>query len=164
MGKRMPPRSTASRVYFVLIGLMLILAGGTFTALMARSYLRARAVEAWPVVPCTILQSEAEERQVDPNGPVERRFAVLYGYVWQGHPRESDRLSLRGNPWSSREAPVLDLVARYPAGSRQECRVNPDDPTQAVLKLESKAPGYSIWFPLIFVAGGIGVIGGACRR
>jgi hypothetical protein len=32
-----------------------------------------------------------------------------------------------------------------------------------VLKRDSKAPGYSLWFPIIFVVGGLGIIVGAVR-
>jgi hypothetical protein len=37
------------------------------------------------------------------------------------------------------------------------CRVNPHDPDFAVLKPDSLAPGYSIWFPALFVIGGLGM-------
>ncbi|MFP6880316.1 MAG: hypothetical protein VCA34_05170, partial [Roseibacillus sp.] len=36
-------------------------------------------------------------------------------------------------------------------------------PSFAVLKRDSKAPGYSLWFPIIFVVGGLGIILGAVR-
>ena len=35
--------------------------------------------------------------------------------------------------------------------------VNPSDPDFAVLKPDTKAAGYSIWFPLLFVVGGLGI-------
>ena len=160
----MPQRSTGSRVYLTLVGFALALVGGIFAALMWRSFQRARVVDTWPVVPCIILRSDVEERQIDPNSAVERRFAVLYGYEWQGTPRESDRWKLRGSMWSSKPGGADALIARYPEGSRQQCRVNPADPSIAVLEPESKAPGYSLWFPLLFVVGGLGVMGGAWRK
>lgn len=160
----MPQRSTGSRVYLTLVGLALALAGGIFTALMWRSFQRARDVEAWPVVPCIILRSDVEERQIDPNSAVERRFSVLFGYEWEGVPRESELLKLRGSMWSSKAEGAQAFLERYPEGSRQECHVNPADPAIAVLEPESKAPGYSLWFPLIFVVGGIGMMAGAWRK
>jgi hypothetical protein len=160
----MPQRSTGSRVYLTLVGFALALVGGVFAALMWRSFQRARVVDSWPVVPCIILRSDVEERQIDPNSAVERRFAVLYGYEWQGAPLESQLLKLRGSMWSSKPAGADALLERYPEGSRQQCRVNPADPTIAVLEPESKAPGYSLWFPLLFVVGGLGVMGGAWRK
>lgn len=160
----MPQRSTGSRVYLTLIGLALAFAGATFSALMWRSYQRARTVAEWPQVPCIILKSEVEERRVDPNSTAERRFAVLFGYEWDGVPRESELLKLRGSMWTGKEAVVRSLVERYPEGSRQQCRVNPADPAVAVLEPESKAPGYSLWFPLLFVVGGLGIVAGAWRK
>lgn len=160
----MPQRSTGSRVYLTIIGLMLALAGGIFSWLMWRSFQRAREVDDWPQVPCVVLRSESETRQIDPNGQSEYRFAVLYGYHWEGVPKESDRLKLRGSPWVGKEAAVQIFTERYPAGSHQQCRVNPADPDEAVLESESKAPGYSLWFPMLFVVGGIGIIVGAWRK
>lgn len=160
----MPQRSTGSRVYLSLIGLMLAVAGGLFTVLLWKSFQRARDVESWPVVPCVILRSETDERQIDPNSGIERRFAVLFGYVWEGAPRESDLVTLRGSMWTGKQDVVQAYLDRYPEGSKQECHVNPADPRIAVLEKESKAPGYSIWFPLLFVVGGIGIMAGAWRR
>ncbi|RYD60525.1 MAG: DUF3592 domain-containing protein, partial [Verrucomicrobiaceae bacterium] len=160
----MPQRSTGSRVYLSIIGLMLALAGGLFSWLMWRSFERAREESHWPQVPCVILRSEAETRQIDPNGNPEYRFAVLYGYHWEGAPREGDLLKLRGSPWISREDAVKIFIEKYPEGSQQQCYVNPAKPEIAVLELESKAPGYSLWFALIFVVGGIGIMAGAWRK
>jgi hypothetical protein len=164
----MATSSTGTRVYLSIIGLMLAVVGGFFFALMWRSFQRARDVEKWPVVPCVILRSAADERQVDPNGPVERRFSVLYGYEWDGGRHDSELRTLRdkrrGGGWTSKENDVQALIGRYPEGSTQECHVNPADPETAVLEVESKAPGYSLWFPGLFVVGGLGIIVGAWRR
>lgn len=160
----MPQRSTGSRVYLSLIGLSLALAGGLFTVLLWKSFQRAREVEHWPVVPCIILRSETEERQIDPNSGIERRFGVLFGYEWEGVPRESDLIKLRGSMWTGKPDVVQALIDKYPEGSKHECHVNPVDPRIAVLEKESKAPGYSIWFPLLFVVGGIGIMAGAWRK
>jgi hypothetical protein len=46
---------------------------------------------------------------------------------------------------------------------RTTCRVHPRDPDFAVLKPDSLAPGYSIWFPALFVVGGLGMAGKAAR-
>lgn len=160
----MPRRTTGSRVYLTLVGFALALMGGIFAALMWRSFQRALVVESWPLVPCIILRSDVEERQIDPNSAVERRFAVLFGYQWEGMPRESELLKLRGSMWSSKPTGADALLERYPEGSRHECRVNPAEPTMAVLEPESKAPGYALWFPLLFVVGGLGVMAGAWRK
>jgi hypothetical protein len=160
----MVERNTGARVYLTVIGLMLALAGGVFTWLMWRSFSRARLIDHWPVVPCVVLESELEERQIDPGRPIEMRFQVLYSYEWEGQEYKSDLYRLRGSSWSSRDAEVKILMDKYPAGSVQDCHVNPADPNLAVLVGESRAPGYSLWFPVIFLVGGLGVVVGAWRR
>lgn len=167
MGSGVAKRSTGTRIYLTAIGLLLALIGGVFSWLMWRSFARARAIEAWPQVPCAILESGVESRRDDPDWPEampqEYRFRVRYRYDWDGADYEGDRHRLRGSSWSSSEENVLPLVAEYPAGSVAECRVNPEDPEVAVLEGESKAPGYSLWFPLLFVVGGVGIVVGAWR-
>lgn len=154
----------AGRWFLRGIGLLLILAGGVFLVLMARSFLRAREMASWPEVECVILRSETGERQLGPAVSPEFRLEVLYGYEWQGNRHESDRFTLRGSPWRSKEEAVEEWRERYPAGRVTTCRVNPADPDLAVLKIDSRAPGYSLWFPALFVVAGVGVIAGSFRR
>ncbi len=151
------PPSAAGRWYLAGIGLSLALMGGLFFWLMWRSFSRALEIDRWPVVECVILSSELEERRVDPNSPPEFRADITYGYEFAGVPRTGDHSTLRGNPWSSKEGVVREKVEQYPVGARSICHVNPADPDFSVLKSESKAPGYSIWFPALFIVGGLGI-------
>jgi len=160
----MPKASGAGRWYLILIGMFLAMAGLLFTGLMWRSYGRAREMEHWPQVDCVIFRSEAEERVVDTGSPPEYRFNVLYGYRWQGKDIQSGRWGWRGSPWLSDRDAVEQLVKQYPQGSLSSCRVDPKSPDMAVLKLDSKAAGYSIWFPALFVLGGAGIVVGAFRK
>ncbi len=156
--------STAGRLYLVFIGLATALLGLLFVWLMGRSYLRAHAMRSWPEVPCTILASELKDRRIDPNGATEYQFAVQYGYEWQGQALTGDHYTWRGSSWSSRKAQTEELVETYPTGSRQTCRVDPENPSFAVLKMDSQAAGYSIWFPGLFVIGGLGIAGRALLK
>lgn len=163
MEKAPPHRHPASsdragHWYLALIGLSLALIGGLFVWLMARSYLRAKEMRNWPQVPCVILTSELAERRHDRNSPIEFRHELSFGYEWQGQPRTGDHLSLRGNPWSSKRKLMEERFKELPAGKTTTCWVNPADPDFAVLKLDSLAPGYSIWFPALFVVGGLGIV------
>jgi len=168
MGSGMARRSTGTRIYMTLVGLLLATSGGIFSWLMWRSFSRARQIDDWPRVPCAVIESSVESRRDDPEWPdsmpQEYRFRVRYAYDWEGRSFESDRYRLRGASWSSGEEQARALVGRYPAGSVAECSVNPGSPEIAVLEGESKAPGYSLWFPLIFVVGGLGIVVGAWRR
>lgn len=148
---------TAGRWYLAVLGLILALLGGLFVGLMARSFLRAREMRTWPEVACVILASEVEQRQNDENSPAEFRQDLSFGYEWQGAAYTGDHLTLRGSPWSSSRATVEERVAAYPVGKRTTCRVDPRNSNFAVLKPDSLAPGYSIWFPALFVIGGLGI-------
>lgn len=155
------PAATGGQWFLIAIGLATALLGALFVWLMARSYLRARDMRHWPEVPCVILGSTIEERRHDPYSPPEFRVVVQFGYEWQGEARVGDKLSLRGNPWTSKRDVLAKRSAAYPTGLQTTCRVHPHKPDFAVLKPDSLAPGYSIWFPALFVVGGLGMAGAA---
>jgi hypothetical protein len=50
-----------------------------------------------------------------------------------------------------------EALSNYPTGRNLICFVNPNNPKEAVLEHGTKAGLYSIWFPLLFVAGGLGI-------
>lgn len=152
-----PPPSAGGRWFLVALGLSLALIGGLFVWLLARSFLRAREMRTWPEVPCVILNSEVAQRIHDPQSPPEFRLDLTFGYEWQGTPHTCDHLTLRGNPWSSQRERIEKQLAEFPTGMTTRCRVNPQNPDFAVLKPDSLAPGYSIWFPSLFVIGGLGI-------
>lgn len=152
-----PKASPAGRWFLVFTGLFIALVGALFVFLMSRSFLRAYEMRKWPETPCVILVSELEERKHDPQSPAEFRHRVSYGYEWRGQAYTSDLLGLRGSPWSSKREKAEGSAAAYPAGSSATCLVNPADPETAVLRPDSLAPGYSIWFPGLFVIGGLGI-------
>jgi Protein of unknown function (DUF3592) len=155
--KSTPVTGNAGRWYLFILGLVLALIGGLFVGLMARSFMRAREMRTWPEVACVILSSEIEERQHDENSPLEFRQNLSFGYEWNGQTHTGDRLTLRGSPWSSKRALAEQRVAEYPVGKTTTCRINPADSNFAVIKPDSLAPGYSIWFPALFVVGGLGI-------
>jgi hypothetical protein len=150
--------------YLTAVGLALCLIAALFLWLMGRSYLRAREMTQWPQVPCLILRSEIAERRIAENVAPDYRFAVLYRYEFAGRDFESDRWSLRGSMPRSEAAAVEELVTQYPVGSTQTCWVNPKQPEIALLKLDSRAAGYSLWFPGLFFLGGLGMIIGAWKK
>ncbi len=124
---------------------------------MGRSFLRAYEMRKWPEVACVILSSEVEERRHDPNSPLEYRVDLSFGYEWKETAYTGDHMSLRGSSWSSRRGEIENRAAEYPVGKSTTCRVDPSNPGFAVLKPDSLAPGYSIWFPSLFVIGGLGI-------
>lgn len=118
----------------------------------------------WTQVPCLILRAEVAERRIAPNVAPDYRFSVLYRYEYAGKDFESDHWGLRGSMPRSERQTVEEMTHQYPAGSRQTCWVNPRNPTIAVLKPDSRAAGYSLWFPALFFMGGVGMIVGAWKK
>lgn len=147
----------SSTVFLVLFGLVIALIGGFFTAWMWDSFQRASAMHDWPQVEAVILSSEIDERRHDEFSAKEYQVKLLYGYEWLGEAKTAERLTARGNPWSKELARPEKELEKFPAGTKTMAYVNPADPDFAVLKPDSKAAGYSIWFPLLFVAGGLGI-------
>lgn len=150
--------------YLTVIGLALCFIASIFLWLMMRSYMRAREMTTWPQVDCLILSSEVEEKRIAENVAPDFRLAVLYRYQFQGKDYESPLWSLRGSMPRTEKSAVEKLVKQFPQGSQQNCWVNPRQPEIAVLKIDSRAAGYSLWFPGLFFLGGVGMIWGAWRR
>ena len=147
----------ASTVFLVLLGLAIAAIGGLFATLMWISYSRAVEQREWPQVDAVVLSSEVEEWRHDEFSQMEYRVKILYGYEWNGEGKTGDRYGFRGTPNYNKRDKVEGIVESYPAGKATKVFVNPDDPDFAILKPDSKAAGYSIWFPMLFVIGGLGV-------
>lgn len=153
----------AGSLYLILVGLMLCAVGAAFTWLMWRSFERAAEQRDWTEVPCRILDARIEQRRIADGLAAEYSFAVLYGYRVGEQRYTSERYSLRGASWSKEEERAKKLLEKFPAGTERRAFVDPSDPGSAVLKLDSKGPGYSLWFPILIVVGGLGIIAGAVR-
>ena len=139
---------------------MLLLVGGVFEWLMIRSYLHAKESREWPQVEAVVLRSEIEKRQIL-GYPQELRFNILFEYHYEGQDISSKSLSPRGSKWSKDEASINQLAVDYQVGTMHVAWVNPDRPDKAILKHDSKAAGYSLWFPALIIVGGCGMIWGA---
>ena len=151
-------KNVAGSIYLIGIGLLLAAVGGVFTWLLGTSFARAKEMDRWQETPCFILEAELGERKIGQEVPREYRLRILYGYDFGDEPLSCEDYDLRGNAWVKDPSRVRALLQSFPAGTQQLCWVNPDNPEQAVLKKETKAPGYSIWFPILFVVGGLGIV------
>lgn len=146
----------ASALGGVFFGLFIAAAGAVFFALMWRAFERARAMEHWQRVPCLILESRIEEKVELPNAPVSYLPLVRYRFDLDGRPHESTRLRW-GETKSTRPGRMEKLLAPFPPGAETVCYQNPADATDTVLIPEKRTPVYSIWFPGLFVVGGLGL-------
>lgn len=152
-----------STVFLVMLGLVIAGVGGLFTVLLGMSYMRAVDQRAWPQVEGVVLSSEMEEYKHDEFSPMEYRLKILYGYVWKNESKTGERYGFRGNPNYNKRNKIAELVEAYPVGKKTMVYVNPADVNFAMLKPDSKAAGYSIWFPMLFVIGGLGIAVRAIR-
>lgn len=151
----------SATIFLIILGLCISAIGGVFTFLMWKSYERAVDQRTWPQVEAVILASEMEQWRHDEFSPQEYRFNVLYGYEWEGEAKTSERFGVRGNPSYNKSPKIEKKLEEFPAGAKVMAYVNPEDPDYAILQPDSKAAGYSIWFPMLFFFGGLVIAGRA---
>ena len=140
-------------LYLAFIGLALAVMGGFFVFVLGRGYLRAKETRDWPGHPAVVVVSEVGDRKI--GKAKEYCHELVYEYQVEGKFYRGERLKRRENPYLKKESKILPSVERFPAGSKLEAYVNPKDPSEALLEHETKAPGYSIWFPALFLVGGL---------
>lgn len=163
--------SRAARFFKAGVGAFLVTLGLGVTALLFVPYRRAMETRQWTTVPCVVTRSELQLRQM--GGAAEWRVLLGYEYGWAGQKRSGTRWRRvafldRGDAEVSRKSAHREvaesLVAKYPVGMQTQCQVNPADPAEAVLEHHTKAPIYTLWWPMLFAAGGAGILWSAFRR
>src|SRR5262249_9584684 len=112
--------------------------------------------------PCTIESSEVTVEEHVSRGRFNSRHVrrtyyaeITYTYVVNGEEYEGD--TYRAFEMGMTEDEANQVVARYPEGATTHCYVNPGDPEDAVLTLDSDRRGlYSIaTFGILFLFGGL---------
>lgn len=157
-GDPVPPQSKiGGHLYLALIGLSLAVLGAVFVGILWRGYVRAAETREWSTVPAVIVISEVKERQLGVNIPTEYTHKLSYEYVVDGKSYLGERSKRRENPFYKEKAKIEAEVEKWALGSEVNSYVNPDDANESVLAHDTKAPGYSIWFPALFFVGGMGV-------
>ncbi|MGB2403444.1 MAG: DUF3592 domain-containing protein [Akkermansiaceae bacterium] len=150
------------RWFLCMIGILLVLIAVLFQWLMLRSYLKAKETREWTPIEAVVMRSSLEERHIS-GSPPEARLCIRYEYSYGGENYTSGNISTRGSKWSRERAAVTDLLTEYPVGSSHLVWVNPTSPDVAILKHDTKAAGYTLWFPAVIMVGGLGIIWGAIR-
>ena len=160
-------KSNAGAIYLLSIGLFLTLLGAGFFWLLWQSFGNARDTRKWTEVPCLVINSEVE-RRADVNIAPEYRWRVSYKYQYEGGDFISDLYKpideARGQKWGKSIEVVKRQIEEYPLNAKATCFVNPKRPEMAVLAHDTKAAGYSLWFPALFSIGGMGMSIGAVRE
>lgn len=148
--------SAWSRIGLGTLGLSVAIVGMIFVALLYRGYRMASAYDSWTEVPCMVLSSWVEEIPQPGTSVPWYQFRVRYRYDIESVRHVSERVSDLDK--STRKRPKAErLQERFPVGASTICYVNPNNHAGAILKRPTKASGYSIWFPCLFVIGGFGM-------
>lgn len=95
----------------------------------------AQETSTWQEVDTDILKSSVEETSVKTGKSRTKAFSasVEYSYLAGNKPYTGKKLWVHYTPSIERK-PAEDIVAKYPAQSRQRVRYNPSDPSQSVLE------------------------------
>ncbi|CAN5895216.1 hypothetical protein BH11VER1_BH11VER1_01980 [soil metagenome] len=147
----------------VLMGLFLAVAGSIFVWVLWHSYQRAEETRHWTPVDAVIISSVLITDRPTPHSPLYYKADLKYRYTLEGKTWEGTHIQRVEGPSSSRDK-ADERVKKYPAGKVVPCYVNPAQREMAVLEHSTRAALYSLWFPLLFVVGGLGMIWGALRR
>ena len=91
------------------------------------------------------------------------RVIVRYEYAVQGKTFVSERIKRSEGAKGDRDD-AESLREEFTPSQTITCFVNPADLTFAILRHDTRAPLYTIWFPLLFVVGGLRMAWGALRR
>ena len=107
-----------------------------FLSVMAWVFVRmavAPSLKDWDPVSCRIVKSSVKMENVK-----EFAFTAEYAYEWLGRRHVSHALSRPGADKHSfkRVMSRLPLLEKYAPGTEHECRVNPKDPSDAVLAVD----------------------------
>lgn len=151
-----------ARLLKMTMGLALIAMGAGAAIYLWLTWKRAEETRSWPPTQAVVLSSQVLTDRPTPNSPLRFIADVHYRYTFNGRAFTSTRIK-RVDGSSAHKNAAEAVVAEYRPGSPVTCYVNPAQPSFAILKHGSRAGLYSIWFPLLFVAGGTGMVVSALR-
>lgn len=155
--------SQAGRLWLAALGMSLALAGMLFTWVLWTAWQRAEETRRWTPTPCRIVSSRLEKERPTPNSNPVFKPKVSYTYNFAGQKLTSTRIK-RVDIASQHEDVARKKIQPYPVGTEVTCYVNPAQPDFAVLKHDTRAALYSIWFPLLFVFGGLRIAWGTVKK
>jgi hypothetical protein len=125
-----------------------------------RPIARTIAAESWVTTPCRVLR--AEVRSHDSDDGTTYSVYILYQYEFNGQTYKSDRYEFVGGSSSGSQGKAR-VVEQYEAAANPVCYVNPNNPSEAVLKRGFHAKLLLALFPLPFLLVGLGGLAGTLR-
>jgi Protein of unknown function (DUF3592) len=154
--------SLPARWYLGGVGVFLVVLGLVFTWWLFQAGERAMITRGWREVRGTVLASEVRMSKFSENDPNRYQAAVEYRYTFEGKVYHGTKVRRIEGPSAHRDKAEA-AVARYGPGAEVPCWVNPAQPEEAVLEHGTKAAFYTLWWPLLFAAGGAGMVRAALR-
>jgi hypothetical protein len=157
-----PVHGSGAWWFRALMGVALMIMGGAFAFFLWWSFHRAEETRSWTPVACTIVTSQLNTLHVTPDSPTTYKAEIRYRYNFEGV-IHTGTLIRRVNG-ATADKPKAELAVKtYPVGASKICYVNPADPKVAILEQGTIAAIYAIWFPILFVVGGAGMVVSAFR-
>jgi hypothetical protein len=136
------------------MGLVLASAGVVFVVGLWNAWQRAEETRRWTETPCRVISSQVIPEQDKHNSTLKFRVQVRYEYEAASVKHTSERITRSDGPKSNRDDAEA-LREEFSPGQQTVCWVNPTDATMSVLRHGTRAALYTIWFPLLFVIGGL---------
>ncbi|MGI9240814.1 MAG: DUF3592 domain-containing protein [Verrucomicrobiales bacterium] len=155
------PKSTGSLIGGIALGLLIATMGTIFVFALVKGYGRANETREWTEVPMKVTRAEVLEEQIGMS-PTEYKPIIEYAFVYEGKPATGSGIK-RTEGFTKHKSKAQRTVNRYPLGSEGTCWVNPENPAQTVLKHNTRAVLYTVWFPGLFVIAGLGIAIGSIR-
>lgn len=153
---------TGSRVLLAGLGFLLLLMGGGFCGVLWNGFQKANRTRSWTQAKATVVSAWIEQPRWSRAGDPRYVLQIRYRYEIGGKTWVSRQVTQRDAATRYRERKEKSL-RKYRPGSEHICFVNPANPSEAVLKHDTRAPGYTLWFPGLFVVGGAGMMVAAWR-
>lgn len=161
--KAKAPLHLGGRLWKILMGLLLIGVGSIFVQYLWNAYTRAAKMDTWIQVPCEVVTMDVDDEERNQRGMKKYVFQVTYDYQYEGKTYTGNRLKRLPIAVSDPRR-LKNHIEDYAVGTKTVCYVDPAAPEIAVIKKDSKAALYTIWFPCLFIVGGTGMILSALFR
>ena len=153
----------AGKLWMIGMGLFLMALGSLFMWYLWAFFQKSSRMNDWVETPCVIEKAEIDDSGFNQRYMTKYVLVTAYRYQYEGKDYLGDRYK-RIQPESSHKPKIEDIVEKIPVGTDTVCFVDPQNPSGAVLKRDSKGSIFSIWFPGLFVFGGLGMVISALRR
>jgi hypothetical protein len=140
-----------------IAGVVLIVLGVGWGALVVPRLLGAMATSSWPTVEGVVTSSEIKLDEGS-SGTATYEAKITYGYTVDGVRRSCDRIAY-AERHTNRRSDAREITERYPVGKRVQVHYDHDDPYTAVLEPGASTGAYiAVAVAVVFALGGVLVV------